>query len=167
MNQILSTGLFIAICLVSCLPATSSSLITNGDDTPSDFFAKQVLADDQKPESNQCFCELNDGVDDCECKIESIDKFNNYKIFPRVKTLVQKDYFRYIKMNLNKACEFWPPNDGKCAQKDCHVEFCSEEDLPKDFKTYFENDQNHVSNTRTLLASNSPFLAMSKKFSII
>lgn len=149
MNQILSTGLFIAICLVFCVPSPTRSRLFNNeeDDTPSDYFAKQILADTpHKPtESNQCFCELNDGVDDCECKIESIDKFNNYKIFPRVKTLVQKDYFRYIKMNLNKACEFWPPNDGKCTQKDCHVEFCSEEDLPEDFKTYFENDQNHVS----------------------
>lgn len=81
-------------------------------------------------------------MDDCECKIETIDKFNNYKIFPLLGALVQKDYFRYIKVNLNKKCQFWPGNDGKCALKDCHVNFCNEEDLPEDFKTYFENDQN-------------------------
>lgn len=110
----------------------------------SGFFANQIISDNGEPQfDNTCFCKLNGEVDDCECKIESIDKFNNYKIYPRLKSLVQKDYFRYIKLNLKKECKFWPSNDGKCALKDCHVEICNEDDLPKDFVTYFENDNNN------------------------
>ena len=64
-------------------------------------------------------------VDDCECKIENIDKFNNYRIYPRLSMLVKKDYFRFIKVNLNKICRFWP-DDARCSIKDCQLKKCSE-----------------------------------------
>jgi hypothetical protein len=64
-------------------------------------------------------------VDDCGCKIESIDKFNNYKIHPLISILVQKDYFRFIKVNLKKICQFWH-DDAKCGLKDCQLKVCNE-----------------------------------------
>lgn len=63
-------------------------------------------------------------VDDCDCKIEKIDKFNNYKFHPLISTLVEKDYFRYIRINLKKICQFWP-DDARCSLKDCHIKVCS------------------------------------------
>lgn len=117
-----------------------SSCQFGSDSNGKGFFVK----DNEKPSFDRtCFCKLNGDVNDCDCQVESIDKFNNYKIYPRLNALVQKDYFRYIKLNLKKSCQFWPSNDGKCAMKGCQVEMCNEEDLPQDFKTYFENDQNH------------------------
>ncbi|GAB1297920.1 ERO1-like protein beta [Apodemus speciosus] len=46
-------------------------------------------------------------LDDCLCDIDSIDNFNNYKIFPKIKKLQERDYFRYYKVNLKRPCPFW------------------------------------------------------------
>uniref|UniRef100_A0A3B5LJR6 Uncharacterized protein n=1 Tax=Xiphophorus couchianus TaxID=32473 RepID=A0A3B5LJR6_9TELE len=64
-------------------------------------------------------------LDDCFCDVESIDVFNNFKIYPRIKKLAERDYFRYYKVNLKRPCPFWP-DDGHCSIKDCHVEPCPE-----------------------------------------
>uniref|UniRef100_A0A3Q1GAC5 Endoplasmic reticulum oxidoreductase 1 beta n=1 Tax=Acanthochromis polyacanthus TaxID=80966 RepID=A0A3Q1GAC5_9TELE len=74
------------------------------------------------------FCallQLTGVLDDCFCDVESIDVFNNFKIYPRIKKLTERDYFRYYKVNLKRPCPFWP-DDGHCAIKDCHVEPCPE-----------------------------------------
>ncbi|KAI5085715.1 ERO1-like protein beta precursor, partial [Silurus meridionalis] len=64
-------------------------------------------------------------LDDCFCDIESIDVFNNFKIFPLVRKLIEQDFFRYYRVNLKHPCPFWP-DDGHCSIKDCHVEPCPE-----------------------------------------
>uniref|UniRef100_A0A4W6EUI2 Endoplasmic reticulum oxidoreductase beta n=1 Tax=Lates calcarifer TaxID=8187 RepID=A0A4W6EUI2_LATCA len=64
-------------------------------------------------------------LDDCFCDVESIDVFNNFKIYPRIKKLTERDYFRYYRVNLKRPCPFWP-DDGHCSIKDCHVEPCPE-----------------------------------------
>uniref|UniRef100_A0A8P4KLQ7 Endoplasmic reticulum oxidoreductase 1 beta n=1 Tax=Dicentrarchus labrax TaxID=13489 RepID=A0A8P4KLQ7_DICLA len=69
--------------------------------------------------------QLTGVLDDCFCDVESIDVFNNFKLYPRIKKLTEKDYFRYYRVNLKRPCPFWP-DDGHCAIKDCHVEPCPE-----------------------------------------
>lgn len=99
--------------------------------------------------------QLTGVLDDCFCDVESIDVFNNFKIYPRVKALTERDYFRYyrvrgawsqgthvagaasmgpdsltralffLQVNLKRPCPFWP-DDGHCSIKDCHVEPCPE-----------------------------------------
>uniref|UniRef100_A0A673JA20 Endoplasmic reticulum oxidoreductase beta n=1 Tax=Sinocyclocheilus rhinocerous TaxID=307959 RepID=A0A673JA20_9TELE len=64
-------------------------------------------------------------LDDCFCDIESIDVFNNFKIYPHIRKLVERDFFRYYKVNLKRPCPFWP-DEGQCSIKDCHVEPCPE-----------------------------------------
>uniref|UniRef100_A0A8C2GMG0 Uncharacterized protein n=1 Tax=Cyprinus carpio TaxID=7962 RepID=A0A8C2GMG0_CYPCA len=64
-------------------------------------------------------------LDDCFCDIESIDVFNNFKIYPHIRKLTERDFFRYYKVNLKRPCPFWP-DDGHCSIKDCHVEPCPE-----------------------------------------
>ncbi|XP_068606758.1 ERO1-like protein beta [Brachionichthys hirsutus] len=81
-----------------------------------------------------CFCHLTGVLDDCFCDVESIDVFNNYKIYPRIKALSEKDYFRYYRVNLRRPCPFWP-DDGHCAIKDCHVEPCLESEIPVGIKS--------------------------------
>ncbi|KAG8014495.1 ERO1-like protein beta [Nibea albiflora] len=73
-------------------------------------------------------------LDDCFCDVESIDVFNNFKIYPRIKRLTEKDYFRYYRVNLKRPCPFWA-DDGHCSIKDCHVEPCPESKIPVGIKS--------------------------------
>lgn len=47
---------------------------------------------------NQCFCKLEGSIDDCSCNIDTVDYFNNMKIYPRLQSLLIKDYFRIYKV---------------------------------------------------------------------
>ncbi|XP_045183596.2 ERO1-like protein alpha isoform X3 [Mercenaria mercenaria] len=92
---------------------------------------------------NGCFCKLQGEVDDCSCKVESLDSLNNRMIYPRMKSLLSKDYFRYFKVNLNKECPFWA-DDSRCAMRNCAVNVCSEEQLPDGLKAQTEqHDENN------------------------
>uniref|UniRef100_A0A8B9TSY4 ERO1-like protein alpha n=1 Tax=Anas platyrhynchos TaxID=8839 RepID=A0A8B9TSY4_ANAPL len=62
-------------------------------------------------------------IDDCTCDVETIDAFNNYKLFPRLNELLESDYFRYYKVNLKKPCPFWNDNS-HCGIRDCAVKPC-------------------------------------------
>lgn len=79
--------------------------------------------------SDGCFCKLHGEVDDCSCKVESLDSLNNNKIFPRLRSLLTNKYFRYFKVNLQKPCPFWS-DDSRCALKDCHVDVCAQDQVP-------------------------------------
>ncbi|XP_054722755.1 ero1-like protein [Uloborus diversus] len=87
-----------------------------------------------EPESSGgCFCKLEGRIDDCSCNIDTVDHFNNIRLYPILKSLLVSDFFRYIKVNLNRACPFWP-DDGRCAMRDCSVQMCSEEQIPPGLK---------------------------------
>uniref|UniRef100_A0A4W4DS10 Endoplasmic reticulum oxidoreductase beta n=1 Tax=Electrophorus electricus TaxID=8005 RepID=A0A4W4DS10_ELEEL len=73
-------------------------------------------------------------LDDCFCDIESIDVFNNLKIFPLIRKLIEKDFFRYYRVNLKRPCPFWP-DDSHCSIRDCHVEPCPESKIPVGIKS--------------------------------
>ncbi|XP_071165762.1 ERO1-like protein alpha isoform X3 [Mytilus edulis] len=83
--------------------------------------------------SEGCFCKLQGEVDDCKCKVETLDSINNQKIYPRLQSLLSKDYFRYFKVNLKKTCPFWS-DDSRCALKDCHVDMCNQDEIPPGLK---------------------------------
>ncbi|KAJ8309165.1 hypothetical protein KUTeg_014039 [Tegillarca granosa] len=40
---------------------------------------------------------LHGEVDDCSCKVESLDSLNNQKVYPRLQSILSKDYFKYFK----------------------------------------------------------------------
>jgi len=44
----------------------------------------------------------------------NVDIFNNIHLLPRLKYIVSLDYFRFVKLNLNRKCELWADNV-KCA----------------------------------------------------
>jgi hypothetical protein len=92
-----------------------------------DLFKNNHLNNNDKnvPSLDQCFCKLKGDVDDCNCKIDYIDKYNNYRLHPRINNLIETPYFRYIKMNINKICQFWA-DDARCSLRDCHVKVCNE-----------------------------------------
>lgn len=37
-------------------------------------------------------------LDDCACDVETIDDFNNNKLFPKLQKLLESDYFRFYKV---------------------------------------------------------------------
>uniref|UniRef100_A0A6Q2X2C7 ERO1-like protein alpha n=1 Tax=Esox lucius TaxID=8010 RepID=A0A6Q2X2C7_ESOLU len=50
--------------------------------------------------------------------------FNNEQLFPKLQKLLESDYFRFYKVNLNKPCPFWKDNS-LCGQKNCAVIPCT------------------------------------------
>lgn len=85
-----------------------------------------------------CFCELKGSINDCSCNIDTVDHFNNVKIFPRLQSLLIKDYFRFYKTYLRQECPFWE-DDSKCAMRFCHIESCEEKDIPEGLKGHQEH----------------------------
>ncbi|ERL90554.1 ero1-like protein [Dendroctonus ponderosae] len=84
-------------------------------------------------EHDDCFCQLEGKIDECSCNIDTVDSFNNVKIYPRLQSLLVKDYFRFFKVNLKRPCPFWV-DDGGCAMRYCHVEYCEENAIPVGLK---------------------------------
>lgn len=37
-------------------------------------------------------------LDDCACDVETIDDFNNNKLFPKLQRLLESDYFRFYEV---------------------------------------------------------------------
>ncbi|XP_068821703.1 ERO1-like protein alpha isoform X8 [Capricornis sumatraensis] len=90
----------------------------------------------QPPETaaQRCFCQVSGYLDDCTCDVETIDKFNNYRLFPRLQKLLESDYFRYYKVNLKRPCPFW--NDiSQCGRRDCAVKPCHSDEVPDGIKS--------------------------------
>lgn len=54
-----------------------------------------------------------------------IHQFNRHKLLPLIKSLVTMDYFRYVKLNLNRPCKLWCDAD-KCNLRDCKVKTMSD-----------------------------------------
>ncbi|XP_035795439.1 ero1-like protein [Anopheles albimanus] len=100
-----------------------------------------------------CFCQLQGTIDDCSCNVDTVDYYNNVKIFPRLKSLLVKDFFRYYKVHLDKECPFWV-DDSKCAMRFCHVEHCEEKDIPPGLKGDVSSYHKYIKEVQTLTNCN-------------
>ncbi|XP_050535670.1 ero1-like protein isoform X2 [Daktulosphaira vitifoliae] len=78
--------------------------------------------------------ELCGEIDETNTTVETVDKLNNYHIYPRIISIVSKDYFKFFKVNLRRKCPFWS-DDSKCAMRYCQVESCHLDDLPIGLKS--------------------------------
>lgn len=88
--------------------------------------------------------QLQGQIDDCSCTIDTVDTFNNVKIYPRLRSLLNKDYFRFYKVNLKRPCPFWS-DDSRCAMRYCNVQPCDADNIPSGLKgnikkTFFMSD---------------------------
>ncbi|XP_045476396.1 ero1-like protein [Harmonia axyridis] len=97
-------------------------------------------------ESEDCFCELKGSIEDCQCEVDTVDSFNNVKIYPRLRSLLVKDYFRYFRVNLRKKCPFWH-DDSKCSMRYCSVQSCQEDEVPIGLKGEFKKKEAPISPT--------------------
>ncbi|KAG0725811.1 Ero1-like protein [Chionoecetes opilio] len=105
------------------------------------FGGKQVKAKTDTSAGERCFCQLKGAIDDCSCSVETIDSFNNWKVYPRLNSLLQQVFFRYWKVNLNKKCPFWE-EDGRCAIRFCSVQPCTDQE---DFSSSEDSEILHTS----------------------
>ncbi|XP_022603753.1 ERO1-like protein alpha isoform X1 [Seriola dumerili] len=87
---------------------------------------------------SRCFCEVTGDLDDCACDVETIDGFNNEQLFPKLQTLLESDYFRFYKANLNKPCPFWT-DSSHCGLRDCVVQPCSPNEVPEGIRSSSHN----------------------------
>ncbi|KAI5610805.1 ERO1-like protein alpha precursor, partial [Silurus asotus] len=84
-----------------------------------------------------CICvffQVTGSLDDCACDVETIDGFNNRKLFPQLQELLSTDYFRFYKVNLNNPCPFWT-DSGHCGLRDCAVKPCKPNEVPEGLKS--------------------------------
>jgi ERO1-like protein alpha len=42
--------------------------------------------------------QLKGNIDETNSTVEIVDKFNNYQIYPRIISIVSKDYFKFFKV---------------------------------------------------------------------
>lgn len=81
---------------------------------------------------DRCFRELQGEVEECKCNMETVNVMNDH-LFSQVSRLMEMDFFKFYKVNLNTHCPFWP-EDGECRSKQCAVSTCTDEDLPLGLK---------------------------------
>lgn len=57
----------------------------------------------QLPSDKPCFCQLSGRVHECACTVDTVDDFNNRKVYPQLQNLLEKNFFRYYKVSI-KYC---------------------------------------------------------------
>jgi len=72
--------------------------------------------------------------------VDTVDHFNNMKVYPRLQSLLVKNFFRFYKVNLRQECPFWP-DDSRCAIRFCQVENCEEQSIPQGIKDKGEHKE--------------------------
>lgn len=82
----------------------------------------------------------NDMVDDCNCRISDLYQINNQRLYPLLRQIVQKNYFRFFPVNLRKSCQFWS-NDGQCSLRTCAIKACPVEKLPESLREKFNGNK--------------------------
>ncbi|XP_042342689.1 ERO1-like protein alpha [Plectropomus leopardus] len=97
---------------------------------------------------SRCFCQVTGDLDDCTCDVETIDTFNNDKLFPKLQNLLESDYFRFYKVNLNKACPFWAVSS-HCGLRDCAVKPCSLNEVPEGIRSSSHNKYSAEANEQS------------------
>lgn len=97
------------------------------------FDCCHLTSENQLEVGDHCFCKLKGQIGDCSCNVDTVDHFNNIKVYPRLKSILNKDYFRFYKVNLKKECPFWS-DDSRCALRFCHVKPCLEDEIPPGLK---------------------------------
>ncbi|CAK5019518.1 unnamed protein product [Meloidogyne enterolobii] len=84
-----------------------------------------------------CFCKVGDAIESCPCDAKTIDAINNVKVYPSLQGLLQREPFKFYKVNMEKPCPFWSDDSGQCASKECTIGYCDNEvpealrDLPR------------------------------------
>jgi len=88
-------------------------------------------------------CQLsrsNDMVDDCNCRISDLNQLNNQRLYPLLRQIVQKNYFRFFPINIKKKCQFWSDH-GQCSLRTCAIKSCPIDKLPESLRETFNSNK--------------------------
>ncbi|CAI2183560.1 19640_t:CDS:2, partial [Funneliformis geosporum] len=85
-----------------------------------DEFMKSLL--DKTTDQN--YCTPSGIISDACCEYETVEKINN-DLSPRLRELIESDFFKYYKLKLYKECPFWSEY-GQCINQACAVETTDE-----------------------------------------
>ncbi|CAD5206366.1 unnamed protein product [Bursaphelenchus okinawaensis] len=72
------------------------------------------------------FCKSDEAVGPCNNRYSSLDYFNNHKVYGLIQKLLQSDFFKFYKVNMERPCPFWP-DERECSSRECGIEHCDEE----------------------------------------
>lgn len=103
------------------------------------------ISDFSRSSTGSCFCELKSEIDDCSCNVENADSFNNRKVIPLLNDLLERDYFRYYKVNMFRPCPFAQANNGQCGSRSCAVDQCKEDKIPAGLKQNHSHEKDKYS----------------------
>ena len=54
-------------------------------------------------------------LSDCSWEPQSVDNFNNEKLYPLLKSLCERVFFTYWKVNYWRDCEIWEDDNQECS----------------------------------------------------
>jgi hypothetical protein len=87
----------------------------------------------------QWFCSSVESVEPCGGVPNSVDYFNNDRVYPVLQKLLQKDFFKFYKVglhinrhylnsqvNMQRPCPLWA-DDRECSSRECGIEYCDDE----------------------------------------
>ncbi|PAV83164.1 hypothetical protein WR25_23964 [Diploscapter pachys] len=74
----------------------------------------------------ECFCKHAEAVEPCPCDSSNIDHFNNDLVFDKLHKILQRDFFKFYKVNMDKHCPFWA-DSRQCGTSQCGIAFCDDE----------------------------------------
>lgn len=120
------------------------SLFSTIKHTTKNFHNEKVILDGSSDYSSSLKKPLTDFL---KTK-DNIHHFNRRLLLPRIKSLVAIDYFRYVKVNINRPCKLWC-NANKCNLRDCKVKTLSDP-----YKCPTPNYNDELSTVNTELPSN-------------
>ena len=86
-----------------------------------------------------CFCIDKTDIVSCDCSVtdNSIDYFNNYLIYDKLKSLLERSYFRYFSYDNHQQCTFWDNDEelslGTCQNEACSIKICDKNSIPSAF----------------------------------
>lgn len=104
------------------------------------------------PKGDQ-FYKRKNFIDIIESK-QPIHQFNRHMLLPLIKSIVTMDYFRYVKVNLNRPCTLWC-NADKCNLRDCKVKTLSNpEECPLSSYEEFDDTTNSKDETIAIETTN-------------
>ncbi|KAJ3264964.1 hypothetical protein HDU77_007053 [Chytriomyces hyalinus] len=78
-------------------------------------------------------CSPSGAIQDACCEYKTIEQVN-WDIAPYLDELIQTSFFRYVKIDLNRGCNFWK-EDHFCLQEGCAVEPADESEIPENLRT--------------------------------
>jgi ERO1-like protein alpha len=89
-------------------------------------FVALALAHAQFDPRAPCFCKMDEAVGTCQCGPEFVDVFNNQFVYPLLQNTLQRDFFKFYKVNMERQCPFWSDEE-QCGSKECGIGYCDDE----------------------------------------